>query len=86
MASALDVVAGTRSAWDAYDLRLGDLTIEVKASAYLQTWGQNERSKIVFSIRPSRAYDADENTFESEVRRQAKVQTLRHSSASRYLS
>lgn len=78
VASALGAVTGTRSAWDAYDLQRGTLTLEVKASAYFQAWGQNELSKILFSIRQSRAYDADENTFAPEMRRQAKIYVFCH--------
>jgi hypothetical protein len=39
-----------RNSWDEYDLvATNGVTIEVKSSAYLQTWQQKGNSKIVFS-------------------------------------
>ena len=74
VASALGIASGTRSVWDAYDLRLpSGLTIEVKASAYLQAWGQAKLSKPSFSIGSARAYDAATNALAPESKRQADV-------------
>jgi hypothetical protein len=42
-----------RNDWDEYDLESSDgrIKIEVKSSAYIQVWSQDELSKISFSIR-----------------------------------
>ena len=57
--TALGAVEGTRTEWDSYDLAYGDAHIEVKSSAYLQSWPQPELSKIGWSISPS-TYRYDE--------------------------
>lgn len=75
VAQALGLASGVRSEWDAYDLRLpnGGPSIEVKSSAYLQTWAQKAPSAICFTVRPTRAWNADTNELagEGERRRQA---------------
>ena len=72
---ALDVVHdGTRLEWDATDLRTADgLRVEVKSSAYLQSWAQRQLSKISFDIRPALSWDARTNTYASQRQRQADV-------------
>ena len=47
--------------------------MEVKASAYIQVWGQKALSTPMFSTRPSRAWNPEDNTFEETARRQADV-------------
>ena len=47
----------TRQDWDAYDLLVnGQWRIEVKSSAYLQSWEQKRESRLQFSIRPTREW------------------------------
>jgi hypothetical protein len=47
-----------RDEWSAWDLTSPEgIRIEVKSSAYLQSWKQRNLSKIAFSIRPTRAWD-----------------------------
>lgn len=42
--------SGNRVEWYAYDVKTSDnITIEVKSSAYLQTWTQQKPSRITFS-------------------------------------
>lgn len=49
-----------RTEWDAYDLITPKgIKVEVKSSAYLQTWEQNEYSKISFSVRQAKPWDND---------------------------
>lgn len=52
VAKALDVdVSNVRDQWDAYDLVTPEnIRVEVKSSAYLQSWEQLDFSKISFSI------------------------------------
>lgn len=38
-----------RIEWEAFDLKFGDITIEVKSSAYLQPWEQKRISSLTFS-------------------------------------
>lgn len=46
-----------REDWTAYDLVTDDgIKIEVKCSAYLQSWEQNRLSKIIFTCAPSQAF------------------------------
>ncbi|MCK0203721.1 hypothetical protein MWN41_11915 [Ornithobacterium rhinotracheale] len=62
--SALEINGNIlRVEWDSYDLKTDDgIKIEVKSSAYIQSWEQEKYSEINFSIKPTRHYDA-ENKF-----------------------
>ena len=52
IASALEIdMSSSRIDWDAFDLLWQGIRIEVKSSAYLQSWEQRGPSRIVFSIR-----------------------------------
>lgn len=46
---ALGIENLKRVEWDAYDLLFGDITIEIKSSAYLQSWDQKRVSALSFS-------------------------------------
>lgn len=72
---ALGCVTGThRTEWDAYDLVTSDGTkIEVKSSAYLQSWAQRTPSAIRFSIAERTGWDAATNTYAETAARQANV-------------
>jgi hypothetical protein len=74
VAKALACTGAVRDPWDATDLITpGGIRIEIKTSAYLQSWAHENESRICFSIRPSRAWSADTNVISDEVRRQADV-------------
>jgi hypothetical protein len=74
VASALGPARGVRGEWDSYDLVTDSgKTIEVKSAAYLQSWRQKRLSKIAFSVRAARAWDADSDEFAGDSRRQADV-------------
>jgi predicted RNase H-like HicB family nuclease len=48
VATAVGVAGGVRSGWEPYDVEtLLGTRVEVKASAYVQTWGQKTLSKII---------------------------------------
>lgn len=49
VANAIGLEKVKRTEWDAYDLLLDDIRIEVKSSAYLQAWEQPRLSRISFS-------------------------------------
>ncbi|HZC04783.1 MAG TPA: hypothetical protein VE338_04010 [Ktedonobacterales bacterium] len=60
--AVLGVIATPRREWDAVDLRYGDKTIEVKASAYTQSWEPVAHpSPIRFDIGKKLPWDAQTN-------------------------
>jgi hypothetical protein len=72
VAQALGIAGGVRAEWDAYDLLAAiGLTIEVKSSAYLQTWAQKAPSTICFDIAPTRYWSPATNELAAEPRRPA---------------
>ncbi|MCU1332266.1 MAG: hypothetical protein JWM08_1258 [Candidatus Angelobacter sp.] len=74
VASALGLTSELREEWRSFDLLTASgRKIEVKSCAYLQAWGQRKLSKIVFSIRPTRAWDVDTGALAAEIKRQAHV-------------
>lgn len=74
VATAVNATGRTRKEWDAYDLITPDrLRIEVKSSAYLQTWSQKQPSKIIFDISKKRAWYAETNTMSKHPQRTADV-------------
>ena len=50
VAKALNLDNTARIEWDSKDLSYKGINIEVKSSAYAQSWGQNKESKISFDI------------------------------------
>lgn len=63
---ALGVIDTPRIEWDAFDLIYQGKKIEVKSSAYLQSWQQSKDSLISFDVAMKRGWYADTNTFEVE--------------------
>lgn len=56
-----------RVPWDNYDVLAPDGTrIEVKASAYLQSWSQRRHSQLVFGRLSGMEFDATRNEFGTE--------------------
>ncbi len=70
---ALGVVDKPRVEWDAVDLRYGGCNIEVKSSAYCQSWFQSKPSTIQFSIRKAAFWNPDTGAYEGEATRSADV-------------
>ena len=63
-----------RDEWGAYDLKTQiGVSVEVKSSAYIQSWEQSKLSNISFSIRKSLGWDRETNKFDGEKKRQADV-------------
>lgn len=63
-----------RIEWDGFDcITQEGIKIEVKTSAYIQSWGQHELSKIVFDVAPKKAWEAKSNTYSSAPKRHADV-------------
>ena len=63
-----------RDEWSAFDIETpGGMKIEVKSAAYVQSWTQRTLSRISFSIKASRHWDAETNVQAAEATRQADV-------------
>ena len=74
VACALGVHRAERIAWDRYDLLTREgISVEVKASGYLQSWEQKSLSKIVFGIQPTYGWDSRTNQYDNAQRRQADI-------------
>ncbi len=74
IASAVGSEKGTRTEWDAFDIETPDkIKIEVKSSAYIQSWSQTKLSSISFGIQPTKGWDAKTNTYSSQRARQSDI-------------
>ena len=63
VAADFGALSGSRVEWDACDLRVApNLRIEVKSSAYLQSWKQRKLSTINFDISPTYGWDSETET------------------------
>ena len=60
----------SRVEWDPYDFEaeIDDwkVSIEVKSSAYVQSWKQKEYSKLQFDIKPTRKWNPETGKYSSE--------------------
>ncbi len=73
VASALHITKNLREEWDAYDLiTTSGLKIEIKSSAYLQSWEQDRLSKIVFGIQTTKVWKKN-NKRSKRAARQADI-------------
>lgn len=73
---ALGCVRGdvTRREWDAYDLVTRDgIKVEVKSTAYLQSWGTTTRASRRFGISETYGWDARTNAYSSTLARNSDV-------------
>lgn len=60
--------------WDPYDLTSPDgVTVEVKSTAYLQSWAQEGRSPLKFGIPETSASDPETGSYATSRERQADV-------------
>ena len=74
VACAIDGKGNGRVNWDKYDLTSKEgITVEIKTSAYIQTWGQDRLSTIRLGIAETKGYDSETNTYEIDKKRQAQV-------------
>lgn len=72
--SALECKETPRVEWDGYDcLTREGIKVEVKTSAYIQSWDQAKLSNIQFDIAPKMAWDAKSNSYSTEPKRHADV-------------
>lgn len=73
VATALGIHDTKRVEWDQYDLKIGDVKVEVKSAAYVQTWEQTRLSTIKFGIRPTKGWDSRTNISATIAQRSADV-------------
>jgi hypothetical protein len=74
VASALGAADDVRGEWEAWDLLTKDgLRVEIKASAYIQSWAQKRLSTPRFSIGRAIAWDPETDTWGNETKRHADV-------------
>jgi hypothetical protein len=75
VASATNVdLNQVRDEWGAYDLITPEgIKIEVKSSAYVQSWVQKSLSKISFGIKAAFSLDAETNKYSTTASRSADV-------------
>ncbi len=65
---------GIRDAWAPYDLQSPEgITVEVKSSAYIQSWHQKRHSRIEFEYPKTKAWDPQTGDYQEQARRQAQV-------------
>ncbi|QEY31528.1 hypothetical protein EVJ50_03940 [Synechococcus sp. RSCCF101] len=71
---ALGGAHSAREEWAAVDVVCPDGTkVEVKSSAFLQSWPQRQPSRPSFGIAPTRAWDSATGKYEAVTKRQADV-------------
>ncbi len=65
VASSLNLTNKPREEWDEYDLITHEgIKIEVKSASYIQSWEQEEYSKINFGIQPTIKWNGNQRTNE----------------------
>jgi hypothetical protein len=70
---ALGVVDKPRVEWDSVDLGYRDFKIEVKSSAYCQSWRQKKPSTIRFSIGKAVFWNQETGRYEGQATRSAGI-------------
>lgn len=74
VAQALGVADGVREEWAPHDIDdPRGIKIEVKSSAYIQSWGQKDVSKISFSYKRSIGWDSATGEYDETPKRHADV-------------
>ena len=74
VAQALGIANSIRNEWDPYDLIIDNkIKIEVKSASYIQSWEQENYSKIIFDIRPTRDFDEYAINSDAECKRRSNV-------------
>ena len=71
---AVSAPSSHRTEWDAVDVISSDgIRIEVKSSAYLQTWKTSKLSSIQFGIAPKKSWDGETNLYYDDIGRHSDV-------------
>lgn len=70
----INAIGTARGPWEAHDLKTPDgITVEVKSSAYWQSWFQEKPSRISFSVSEARAWDPSTNLLADKRARNSDV-------------
>ncbi len=75
---ALGCLNEPRVEWDSVDLHYGGFGVEVKTSAYCQSWYHSKPSKIIFSIRKATFWNPETGKYEGEPTRSAHCYVFCH--------
>lgn len=74
VACALGLQGKELPSWNSYDLITSEgIKVEVKASGYIQSWGQSKLSTLTFGIQPTHSWNPDASAYAAEEKRQADV-------------
>jgi hypothetical protein len=73
VAKACGVDGTPRIEWHRYDLDIGGIWVEVKSSAFVQSWTQTGPSKIRFDICAKQGWDEPTDTYLVSAQRSAHV-------------
>lgn len=75
VATATNVnITNLRDEWSSYDLKTPDgIKLEIKSSAYLQSWSQNKPSTISFRTKPALYWDSETGLQSTTAMRYADV-------------
>ncbi|MGD0253410.1 MAG: hypothetical protein ABSC01_12015 [Verrucomicrobiota bacterium] len=74
VARALGAAEGVRNEWATYDLITSNGTkVEVKSTAYLQSWSQDNYSTIQFNVEPTKELDLKNGGYRGTPKRHADV-------------
>ena len=74
VASALRIADGVRLNWEDCDLITEEgIKIEVKSSAYIQSWAQEKLSKLTFDIQPTHGWNRQTNKYTDDVKRRSDI-------------
>lgn len=68
-----------RDEWDAFDIKTkSGIKIEVKSASFIQSWNQKKYSKISFSIKKTKFWDAENNMRQGNPKRHADLYVFCH--------
>lgn len=73
VATALGVTDAPLSSWQAWDITYQGIKIEVKTSAYIQTWKQRKLTPPKFGIPAKQLWSEDTGKYDGETKRHADV-------------
>lgn len=73
VAKACGVDGKPRVEWNRYDLDIDGIWVEVKSSAFVQSWTQTGPSKITFNICATKGWDEPTDTYAPSAQRSAHV-------------
>ena len=71
VASLLGATNRLRREWEEFDILYKEKKIEIKSSAYLQSWPQKEYSKIIFDIAQRKRWDYEKGEWGNKIKRWA---------------